>query len=66
VADQRDQIDLRTLEEVRRLLSSSDFATADDRLAHVGSDGLAGTPTNAPGATSFEPSSSAPPLPRRR
>jgi hypothetical protein len=31
VAQQRETIDLRTLQEVHRLLASSDFATADDR-----------------------------------
>jgi hypothetical protein len=65
VAQQRDSIDLRTLEEVHRLLASSDFATAGDLLDRSG------------GPVDFEPmalprrperveATSAAPLPRRR
>jgi hypothetical protein len=62
VADHRDAIDLRTLEEVHRLLSSSDFATADDLAGRHGTERL-DLPSSTP-AASFEPSLT--PLPRRR
>ena len=41
MAQQRDSIDLRTLEEVHRLLASSDFATADDLLDAAGATAVA-------------------------
>jgi hypothetical protein len=63
VADQREQIDLRTLEEVRRLLSSSDFATADDLVDRFGAEHVASTPPAAPVTID---AAGAAPLPRRR
>jgi hypothetical protein len=64
VAAHRDAIDLRTLEEVHRLLSSSDFATADDLAGRLGTDRLDLPSSSAAPAASFEPSLT--PLPRRR
>ncbi len=60
-----DSLDLRTLEEVHRLLASSDFATADDLLER-GSGPIDFEPMVFPRAPEhLEPVSSAP-LPRRR
>jgi hypothetical protein len=64
VADRRDPIDLRTLEEVHRLLSSSDFATADDVEARRGRERLAAARSSGAATATFEPSPT--PLPRRR
>ncbi len=72
MADHRASIDLRTLEEVHRLLAASDFATVDDLTRRGGTDHLAGArhrprsvaPTPAP-TLHAEPTALAP-LPRRR
>ena len=65
MAQQRDSIDLRTLEEVHRLLASSDFATAEDLLDRAGST------VSVPAAVRPRPAEhleapSLTPLPRRR
>ena len=70
MADHRASIDLRTLEEVHRLLAASDFATADDLTRRGGTDHLAaGRHRPRPGSTApavvTEPGGLAP-LPRRR
>jgi hypothetical protein len=65
VSQQRDSIDLRTLEEVHRLLASSDFATADDLLDRSGGP-IEFEPMDLPRAAERVDAASGAPLPRRR
>ncbi len=65
MAEERDSIDLRTLEEVHRLLASSDFATADDLLGRSGGQVTVPVAPRPRPPEHLEPTSSAP-LPRRR
>ena len=70
MADHSASIDLRTLEEVHRLLAASDFATADDLTRRGGVDHLAAgrhrTRATVPPPPLPADSGVAAPLPRRR
>jgi len=66
VAQQRDSIDLRTLEEVHRLLASSDFATADDLLERAGGPVSVPSAATRPRPVEHLEAPSLTPLPRRR
>jgi hypothetical protein len=70
VAEHRASIDLRTLQEVHRLLAASDFATPDDLTRRGGTDHLAAG-LHRPRSAASTPSLSAEPpalapLPRRQ
>jgi len=70
VADHRSSTDLRTLQEVHRLLASSDFANADDLVRRGGTDHLAAALHRehrpAPAAPVTVENGPLAPLPRRR
>lgn len=65
MADKHQQIDLTTLQEVERLLTSTEFAGADD-LAVRGFGELASAPRSAPSSTPLVSAEGNAPLPRRR
>jgi hypothetical protein len=71
VADRNDSIDLRTLEEVRRLLATTDFATIDDLARRSGeptqlADALDRVQSGATPSAASADSTGFTPLPRRR
>lgn len=62
-----EQIDLTTLEEVERLLSSTDFASADDLIGRTGAlTSAARSEASAPSLQSRPNAEGGPSLPRRR
>jgi hypothetical protein len=65
MADKHQQIDLTTLREVERLLTSTEFASVDD-LASRGFGDLAATPRSSASSTSLAGAEGTTPLPRRR
>lgn len=66
MADKHQQIDLTTLQEVERLLTSTEFASVDD-LASRGFGDLAGvTRSTTTSSTPLATAEGTAPLPRRR
>lgn len=68
MADKHEMVDVDTLEAVHRLLTSTDFATADQLVARMGSPAVARhlSDTRPPSATPAGPVEGLDPLPRRR
>jgi hypothetical protein len=62
-----DHVDMRTLEEVERLLTSIDFVSAEELLSKAGSDDWSAAPRRHPANHTFDRSSveGQAPLPKR-